>query len=99
MLFDESRRTRARFPDWQRFRIFCEAEFFYRANATLGLSRNANKCAEIDECGVVSPGAGFWKKRCSILPECFSAGDGIDGFTKIEKSRQNASSVSLDDWD
>ena len=99
MFFDESRWTQARSPDRQRFRMFCPTEFFYRANATFGLSRNTDKSAEIDKRGVVRPSVGFWKERRSILPKRFSASDGIDGVSKIEEPRQNASSVSFDDWD
>ena len=99
MLFDESRWTQARFPDRQRFRIFCPAKFLHGANATFGLSGKTNKCAEIGECGIVNPGVGFWKKRGCILPKRFSASDRVDGFPKIKKPCQNASSVSFDDWD
>ena len=99
MLFDQSHCTRARFPDRQRFRIFCAAEFLHGANATFGLSGNTDKRAEIDECGVVNPGVGFWKKHRRIVPEHFSASDGIDGFAKIQEPCQNASSVSFNDWD
>src|SRR6202035_6014416 len=94
VFFDESRCTRARFSDRQRCRTFCEAEFSYRANATFRLSRNKNKCAEIDECGVVYAGVGFRNKTRCIFPERCPACRGFDRSAKIEKSRQNASSVS-----
>ena len=99
VFFDEPRCTRGRFPDRQRFRTFCEAEFSYRTNAALRLSRNANKCAEIDQCGVVDPAVGFRKKTRCTFPEQFPVRCRFDQSAKIDKSRQNASSVSFDDWD
>lgn len=99
VFFDESRCTRARFADRQRFRTFCTAELFHRANATFGLSGNANKRAEIDECGVVNPGIGFRNKTRCVFPERCPARRRFDRSAKIEKSCQNTSSVSFDDWD
>lgn len=99
VLFEEALCARPRFCDRQRCRIFRAAEFLHRANATFGFSGNADKRAEIGECGIVNPGVGFWKKRRCILPKRFLASDRVDGFSKIEKPCQNASSVSFDDWD
>ncbi len=48
--------------DREAFRVFPAADSLHRANATFGFARNADKRAEIDECGVVNPGIPFRKK-------------------------------------
>src|SRR5207247_6484677 len=88
-------RLRSRFSDRERSWIFCAAKCFHRTEMALWLPRYANKRAKIEERGVESSSVGFCKTRC-IPPKRFPRRTGIDGFSKIEKPRQNASGVRFD---
>ena len=87
------------FFDWERCWIFCATELFYGTDEALRLARNANNCAEVDQRGVVNAGVRFWNKTRCICPERSQARHGFDRSAKIEKPRQNASSVTFDDRD
>src|SRR5438105_2537562 len=99
MLLGDLLCARPWFFDWQRCRIFCAAEFFDGTDSAFRPEGEANKSAEIDKRGVVRPSVGFWNKTRCTFPERFSACRRFDRSAKIEKPRQNASSVRLDDWD
>src|SRR5262249_31534825 len=92
-------RLRSRFSDRECSWIFCAAECFNWTEVAFRFPRYANDRAKIEECGIENRGIGFWNKIRCMLPEPFPTLAGIARLSKIEKPRQNASNVRIDDGD
>jgi hypothetical protein len=80
------------------FWIFCAAKFVDGTNPAFWLARKANERAEVSECRVVDASGTLWDKRCRVLPERVPASRSIDRVAEIKQARQNAGSISFDDW-
>jgi len=97
MRFDESFRMGFRLFYRDDRRIFCAAKRFNRAHIAFGLPGHANQRSKIEQSGVENRRIGLWEQKCCMLPKSSPAQVGIDRFAQIEKPRQKASSVGLDD--
>jgi len=98
MRFYESFRFGSRIPYWECGRFFCATKRFDGAYIAFRLPGYANESAKIEKCGVESRGIRSWEKTRFTLPKRFPARVRIDRFPQIEKPRQNASGVGLNDW-
>ena len=97
--FDKSLCARFGFLDGQGSRIFCAAEFLYRADAAFRFIRSTNKGTKVDERRIKTGCIALRDKLRGKRPEFFAAYRGIDRVAHVEQSGQNTRAIRFDDWD
>jgi len=96
--FDKSLGARSRFLDWQRFRIFSSAKFFYRTDVAFGSVRYANQRAQIDKRGIETRCIAAGNNLCGALPEFFAADRGISRGTHVKQAGEQTRGIRFDNW-
>jgi len=97
--FDKSLCARFGFLDGQGFRIFCAAEFLYRADAAFRFIRPTNEGTKVDERRIKTGCIALRDKLRGKRPEFFTADCGIDRGAHVEQSGQNTRAIGFDDWE